>query len=104
MADEKGFAELGARLERLETLLLGRIPQVFDPPPDDWGRWGGWGGFIGSRAIPIPFPIPQPGDPVPMDISRLSRAQLQVSLESIKAQRIRLDAVENMINQQLKAK
>jgi hypothetical protein len=37
-----------------------------------------------------------------MDISRLSRAQLQVSLEAIKAQRIRLDAVENMIKQQLK--
>jgi hypothetical protein len=97
MAEDKHLADLSARLERLEGLLLGRIPPVFDPSPDDWGRWGG---SLGWRPIPIPWP--NPGDPVPIDISRLTRAQLQVSLESIKAQRIRLDAMETMINQQLK--
>ena len=97
MPEEKFLADLSARVERLEAALLGRIPHVFDPPPDDWGRWGG---SLGWRPVPIPWP--NPGDPVPIDISRLTRAQLQVSLESIKAQRIRLDAVENMINQQLK--
>lgn len=95
MPEEKRFADLSARLERLEGLFF-RIPQVFDPPPDDFGRWagGGW--------RPIPVPWPNPGDPVPIDISRLTRAQLQVSLEAIKASRIRLDAMETMINQQLR--
>lgn len=96
MGDET-LATLQARLDRIENLIAHRIPQVFDPPPDDLGRFigAGWGGRI-------PIPWPNPGDPVPIDISRLSKAQLQVSLESIKAQRIRLDAVENMIQQQLK--
>jgi len=97
MADETTLANLQARLDRIEALIGQRIPQVFDPPPDDLGRWiaGGWG-------RPVPIPWPNPGDPVPIDISRLTKAQLQVSLEAIKAQRIRLDAVENMIQQQLK--
>lgn len=94
MPDDK-FAALEARLERIESALLHRIPPVFDPSPDDITRWGGWGGWR-------PIPIPTPGDPVPIDISRLTKAQLQVSLEAIKAQRIRLDAVETMIQQQLK--
>ena len=98
MAQNKELAALEARLERIESALLGRVPQVFDPPPDDLGRWGGFAWTF----RPFPIPWPNPGDPVPMDISRLSRAQLQVSLEAIKAQRIRLDAVENMIKQQLK--
>jgi hypothetical protein len=98
VAQNKELAALEARLERIESALLGRVPQVFDPPPDDLGRWGGFAWPF--RRFPIPWP--EPGDPVPIDISRLSRAQLQVSLEAIKAQRIRLDAVENMINQQLK--
>ena len=95
MADDT-LAALTARLDRIEAVLAHRIPQVFDPPPDDLGRWiGGWGGRI-------PIPWPNPGDPVPIDISRLTKAQLQVSLEAIKGQRIRLDAVENMIQTQLK--
>lgn len=96
MPEEKLLADLGARVERLEAVLLGRIPQPIDPSPDDWGRWGG---YYGWRTVPVPVHV---GDPPPPDISRLSRAQLQVSLESIKAQRIRLDTMETMINQQLK--
>lgn len=98
MAQNKELAALEARLERIEAALSARIPQVFDPPPDDLGRWGGFA----WPFRPIPIPWPNPGDPVPIDISRLSRAQLQVSLEAIKAQRIRLDAMENMIKQQIK--
>jgi hypothetical protein len=91
------LAALHARLDRLEALIAHRVPQVFDPSPDDPGRGihFGWG-------RPIPIPWPQPGDPVPIDISRLSKAQLQVTIESIKAQRIRLDAVEQMIHDQIK--
>jgi hypothetical protein len=96
--DDKTLSRLEARLERIES-LIGRLPQIGDPPPDDLGRWGGWG-RIGWR--PIPIPIPEPGDPVPIDISRLSRAQLELSLQSIKAHRIRLDAMETMIKQQIK--
>ena len=90
MPDEK-FAALEARLDRIEAAWFQRFPPV-DPSPDDIGRWGSWGGW---RPIPI-------GDPVPIDISRLSKAQLQISLEAIKAQRIRLDAIENMVQTQLK--
>lgn len=98
MATGRTLAELDARLDRIESLLSNRIPPVFDPPPDDLGRWGGW--FPFPRPFPIPWP--NPGDPVPIDISRLSRAQLELSLQAIKAQRIRLDALETMINKQLK--
>ena len=98
MATDRTLTELVARLDRLESMF--HRPHV-DPPPDDWGRWGGWAPFP-YRPIPIPFPGPNPGDPVPMDISRLTRAQLEVSLETIKAQRVRLDAMEKMINNQLK--
>ena len=100
MATDKSIADIAARLERIEAALAFRTPPVFDPSPDDIPRGGGGWGWPGQRYIPIPWP--NPGDPVPIDISRLTRAQLQVSLESIKAQRIRLDAVENMIQQQLK--
>lgn len=95
MASDKAMAELVTRLDRIEAAIASRIPSIMDPPPDDIGRIGGW-------WRPIPIPWPNPGDPVPMDISRLNRAQLLVSLESIKAHRIRLDAMENMIQEQLK--
>ena len=98
MATDKSLAALVARLDRIESALLHRFPPV-DPSPDDPGRWGGWPWW---PRFPIPFPRPDPGDPVPIDISRFSRAQLELSLESIKAQRIRLDAVEDMIKGQLK--
>lgn len=102
MADDK-FSALEARLDRLETSLLGRypIPPIFDPPPDDFPRWGGFGGWPwwqGRR----PIPIPEPGDPVPIDIGRLTKAQLHLALETIKAQRVRLDAVEKLVQQQIK--
>lgn len=102
MATNRSLSDLMVRLDRIESLLAHRIPQVFDPPPDDLGRWGGWPFPFPNRPIPIPIPWPNPGDPVPIDISRLSRAQLEVSLQAIKAQRIRLDALENMIEKQLK--
>ncbi len=100
MPEDKRLVELDARLNQLEAALQHRFPILFDPAPDDWGHWGGWPG----RRIPIPFPMPHPhpGDPVPIDVSRLTKAQLMVSLEVIKAQRIRLDAMEKMINDQIK--
>ena len=103
MATDKSIADIAARLDRIEAALAFRTPPIFDPPPDDLGRGGGYGGWGGggglgwllSRVLPHV-------DPVPIDLSRLTRAQLQVSLESIKAQRVRLDGLENMIQQQLK--
>jgi hypothetical protein len=99
---DKSFAALEDRLARLEALIAQKLPPIFDPAPDDIGRWGGlaWGGW--RTAGRVPFDIPTHGDPPPLDISRLSRVQLQVALESIKAQRIRLDAIEGGIKQQLK--
>ena len=101
MPDPKQPADLGARLDRIEALLSARIPQIFDPPPDDWGRQYGpyaW------RNVPVPISVMGPHtDPVPIDLTRLSRVQLQLTLETIKAQRVRLDAVEKMVNEQLGA-
>lgn len=103
MADAKQFAELNARISRLESVFQ-RMPNV-DPAPDDWG-WGG-GGLSNLakwlRRIPIPFPEPNPGDPVTVDFSRLSRAQLNLWLGHIQAERIRLDALENTLKEQLQA-
>ena len=96
MATDKSIAELTNRLDRLEAAL--RLPPFADPVPDDLGRFGRspwWARYF-------QFPIPHPGDPAPIDLSRLTRAQLQLSLETIKAQRIQLDAMENLIKDQLK--
>lgn len=100
MPDDKRFSELESRLLNLEAFLQ-RVPFPVDPSPDDYGRWGRWShwhwGGIGGHV-----PVGPHVDPVPIDISRLTKAQLEVSLESIKAQRIRLDAMENVIKEQLK--
>jgi hypothetical protein len=98
MPDDKRFADLETRMLQLEAFIR-RPPWNVDPSPDDWGRVPVFGGWLGWRG---PIPVPQPGDPGPMDISRLSKAQLELSLESIKAQRVRLDATERMIKEQLK--
>lgn len=100
MATDKSLAELVARLDRLEAAFSSRLPPFADPPPDDFGRFVGLPWWF--RHFEWPIPIPRPGDPSPIDLSRLTRAQLQLSLETIKAQRVRLDGVENMIKDQLK--
>jgi hypothetical protein len=99
MSDEKRLAELDARLARMESALQ-RIPHVFDPPPDDWGWLSRW--FRFTPVIPLPPPRPEPGDPPTVDLSRLSRVQLELALANVKAERIRLDALEHSIGQQLK--
>jgi hypothetical protein len=99
MDREPSLVEFAMRLERLESLFAGRFPPIGDPAPDDWGR--PWYGRRWQWQVPIPIPRPDPGDPVPFDISRLSRVQLQLSLESIKAERIRLDALEEQVKRQI---
>jgi hypothetical protein len=46
---------------------------------------------------------PRPGDPSPVDLSRFSRVQLELAVHQIAAERIRLDALEGMVKEQLKA-
>lgn len=96
MAD---FNELARRLDRIEA-MLGRIPGggVSDPPPDPWGGWMPkfrW-------PTPFPFPFPTPGDPAPIDLSRFNRMQLNMAKEMLKAERFRLDAMEQLIDAQMK--
>lgn len=102
MADAKQLDELTARISRLESVFQ-RMPNV-DPAPDDWG-WGGLS-HIGRlfRRFPFPFPDPNPGDPVTVDFSRLNRVQLELWQAHIQAERIRLDALENTIKEQLKTR
>jgi hypothetical protein len=88
--------DLAVRLDRLEA-MLDRFGPISDPAPDDWGRLPGrwwWN-------IPLPVP-PRPGDPSPVDLSRFSRVQLELAVHQIAAERIRLDALEGVIKQQLK--
>lgn len=92
---------------------------VVDPAPYPW--WGG-----GHHYITDPAPWPNPivdqaptaenpratafaasfgrighiGDPAPIDVSRLSVAQLEVMLHTINAERSRLDSMETLIKQQ----
>lgn len=98
------LADVAARLDRLEALLDrfgGGI--VSDPAPDDWGRPGRFD--LPTRfdrwywTIPIP---PRPGDPSPVDLSRFSKVQLELALTQIAAERIRLDALEGVVKEQLK--
>ena len=91
--------DLAARLDRMES-LLGRLPgPITDPPPDPWGGW-----FRGSfPSFPrVPFPFPNPGDPGPTDLSRLTKAQLNVTKEMLKTERFRLDAMEKLIDDHIK--
>lgn len=91
MADLK---DISSRLERIES-ILGRIPSFADPPPDPFSVFSGW------RAR-LPFNLPIHGDPPPLDFSRFTRAQLSVAKEMINVERSRLDAMEKLIDGQMK--
>lgn len=119
------LSELVTRLDAIEAALT-RVGQVgpggprVDPSPEDWIRWFG-GGFRPPGVVVDPAPDdlgrypwpgrwfelvrpprpPWPGDPAPIDISRFTRVQLQLSLHSIAAERTRLDAVEQLVKEQL---
>jgi hypothetical protein len=92
--------DLAVRLDRMES-LLGRLPgPITDPAPDPWGGWLPRGPFPSFPRVPFPFP--NPGDPGPTDLSRLSKAQLAVTKEMLKTERFRLDAMEKLIDDHIK--
>ena len=98
------LADVAVRLDRLESLLDrfgGGI--ISDPAPDDWGRPHRYGpiGPFDRQYWYIPRP-PDPVDPSPIDLSRFTKVQLQLALTQIAAERIRLDALEGVVNEQLK--
>jgi len=120
MPEEATIKTLEARLTRLESTLSQLIARpgigtIADPGPDprpiaDPAPWP-WPRPI---ADPAPWPWYRPGggfidpgrfgpvgDPPPIDISRFTRTQLESSLHSIAAERIRLDGLEQMIQKQL---
>jgi len=108
MADPT-LKDLIDRIDKLEA-SLGRVPNIIaDPAPDPWGGgypWGNpWGpifqnfGNLAGLARGI-RPIP---DPPPFDLSRFNKAQLSMTKEMLKTERARLDALDKLIDDQIKA-
>ena len=73
---------------------------ITDPAPDPWGGW--FQRPVASILPARPFPFPNPGDPGPTDLSRLSKAQLAVTKEMLKTERFRPDAMEKLIDDHIK--
>ena len=91
--------ELAVRLEALESVVRQRFGPVTDPAPDDFGRWR-WP--IADYWREWRVPIPNPGDPSPIDFGRLSKIQLQMVQHQIAAERVRFDAMEQLLEEQIK--
>ena len=110
MADPT-IKDLIDRIDKLEASFT-RVPNIIaDPAPDPWGG-GGWGGkSVGIQSFFQNFPQlsafargvrPIP-DPPPTDLSRFNKAQLSMTKEMVKTERLRLDAMEKLIDEQIKA-
>ncbi|MCY4333922.1 MAG: hypothetical protein OXC60_04525 [Litoreibacter sp.] len=88
-------ALITSRLAALENLVVGGrfdIGTVADPPPDGGGIGGiigGGGGIIGGGIGPI-------ADPLPIDLGKLSKVQLETRLADIEFNRKKLDTLEEM--------
>ena len=95
MADPE-ISDLIARIQNLEKLIE-RIPGggVVDPAPDPWGGW-----FPRPRPFPVPWP---PGDPSPIDLSRLTRTQLEMTREMLKTEKFRIESMEKLLDEQIDA-
>lgn len=112
MANEKILKSIEERLARLEAGMVARRSPVLGPQvdPAPWGPMppivdpGPWGPYPYPypRPYPRPYPDPNPVDPSPIDFSRLTRVQLDTILHSINAEKIRLDALENQIKDEIK--
>jgi hypothetical protein len=101
MADPT-MQDLIARIDKLEASLT-RVPNIVaDPAPDPWGGWGpilqNFGNLsaLGRGIRPIP-------DPPPIDFSRFNKAQLSMTKEMLKTERVRLEGMEKLIDEQIKA-
>ena len=109
MADPT-IKELSARIKDLEEIIA-RIPGggVVDPAPDPWGGggnpWGPWSPLPRPRPQPFPFPFPWPpnADPSPIDLSRLTRTQLEMTREMLKTEKFRIEAMEKLLDEQISA-
>lgn len=112
---------LNKRLDKLEASFSGRpfdLGPVADPPPDGGNLPWPW---PPRWPWPIPWPRPRPwpwltegndrpfridvpyADPPPDELVKLSRVQLESRLDDIKAVRLRLDRLEKLYQEQIKA-
>lgn len=106
MADPT-IQDLIARIDRLEASLT-KVPNIIaDPAPDPWGGGGPWGnpwGPIFQNAGQLAALLrTRPGDPPPFDLSRFNKAQLSMTKEMLKTERARLDAMDKLVDEQIKA-
>lgn len=100
-------ALLTARMSAIEDLLVKGIAGAFipgggvsDPPPDGDGIRGGLGGIFGDifGVSRFKFPkIPINWDPVPEELFRLDRLQLESRLADVAQFRAKLDAFESSV-------
>jgi hypothetical protein len=100
---EPNLQDLLDRISKLEDLLRPRIPGggVTDPGPDGWV-----GGWIGGPRFTFPSPWGPGGprtDPSPIDFSRFNKSQLEVTREMIRSDKVRLEAFEKLVDQQIKS-
>ena len=96
------------RITTLERALASgglKFSPVADPAPDGggWGGWrapwqGPWQGHFGGFGGGIPSPI----DPSPLELGKLSRVQLESRLADISYTRVKLDALEGLLNEAIK--
>ena len=105
MADPT-IKDLIDRIDKLEA-SLSRVPSIIaDPAPDPWGGGNPWGPFVQNFGQLAGFLGRRPGpifDPPPTDLSRFNKAQLSMTREMLKTERQRLEAMEKLIDDQIKA-
>ncbi|MBL9050518.1 MAG: hypothetical protein JNK19_10455 [Tabrizicola sp.] len=100
-------ALMAARISAIEDLLVKGVAGSFipgggvtDPPPDGDGIRGGIGGILADLVgvSRFKFPkIPINWDPVPEELFRLDRLQLESRLADVAQFRAKLDAFEGSV-------
>lgn len=102
-------ALLSSRITAIESLVskgIIDIGTVADPAPDGGGGGGGWGWPWRPGKLPVAegirwWDIPIHWDPVPEELGKLSRVQIESRLADLATIRQRLDGAERVFKEAL---